>query len=580
MRGALPALLLLALLAHGAGLRNGFVYDDHRFVDSNPRLATATWGELLLDPATHTADSDRDVWRPLRALSHRFDLSRGLGPFGFHLHSLLLHLAGVAAGWWLLRRWLPAPADAPALLGAMLLAVHPLGVEVVGWVSSRGDQYALLFGLLALLAALRAAEAGRAARLAWLAAAGLLALLAFLGKESAGWVPLVAALGWRRLGRPRAVAVASLAAGSLVGLCLRQLAMQGLSPTQTLPHGGGALAQAGWALYGTGMTLAHVAWPARLSVDYVQQAWLAGPPVWLRPFSLLAAAAVVVAFGCRRRAPVAALLLGWALVAWLPSSSLLVTLRSLVNDRGAYPLLLPLGALAGLPLAARPRAAAVAALALALALLPVTVRRTQDFHDDASLWSATLQAQPASVLAHLGLAQQAARSDRGRQGELLERAVELAAPGSRQAALALAARGDWLLRVARRPEDAVDPLQRGLRLLRARRERAWPLPEEAPTVASLAEALLLSGRPDEADALLVFALAEQPGSLALQLQRAGLALHRFEHDGEHAALHVAGAALRAAAALDPAHPLVEALGRRLQGHLDDARPAADAPQPP
>jgi hypothetical protein len=580
VRGALPALVLLVLLAHGVGLRNGFVYDDHRFVDSNPRLATASWAELLLDPATHTADSDRDVWRPLRALSHRFDLSRGLGPFGFHLHSLLLHLAVVAAGWWLLRLWLPAPADAPALLGAVLLAVHPLGVEVVGWVSSRGDQYALLFGLLALVSALRAADASRLARPAWLGAAGVLALLAFLGKESAGWVPLVAALGWRRLGRPRAATVVSLAAGSLAGLVLRQFAMHGLSPTQTLPHGGGALPQAGWALYGTGLTLAHVAWPARLSVDYVQSAWLAGPPVWLRPFSLLAAVAIALAFGCRRRAPVATLLLGWALLAWLPSSSLLVTLRSLVNDRGAYPLLLPLGALAGLPLAGRPRAAALAGLALAVALLPMTMRRTQDFHDDASLWSATLRAQPASVLAHLGLAQQAARSDRGRQGDLLQRAVELAAPGSRQEALALAARGDWLLRVARRPEDAVHPLQRALRQLRAGRERPWPLPEEAPTVASLAEALLLVGRPAESDALLVSALAEQPGSLALQLQRAGLALHRFEHDGDHAALHVAGAALRAATALDPDHPVVEALGRRLQGHVQDAGPAGDPPPPP
>jgi hypothetical protein len=576
----LPAVLLLALLAHGAGLRNGFVYDDHRFVESNPRLASATWSELLLDPATHTADSDRDVWRPLRALSHRLDLSRGLGAFGFHLHSVLLHLAAVAAGWLLLRRWLPPPADAPALLGAALLAIHPLGVEVVGWISSRGDQVALLAGLLALLAALRAGEHGRpAARAAWLAAAGALAFLAFLGKESAGWVPLVAALGWRRLGRPRVAAVVSLAAGVVAGLALRQVAMDGLSPSQTLPHGGGWLAQAGWALYGTGLTLAHAAWPDGLSVDYVQQSWLAGPPVWVRPWTLLAVAAVLLACLARRRAPVATLLLGWALLAWLPSSSLLVTLRSLVNDRGAYPLLLPLGALAGLPLASRPRLAALGCLLLAMALVPASVRRTQAFHDDASLWSATLEAQPASVMAHLGLAREAARGDREQQGRLLQRAVELAAPGSRQEALALCARGDWLLRVARRPDEAVDPLQRGLRQLRAWRERAWPLPEEAPTVASLAEALLLCGRAQESDAVLVAALAEQPASLALQIQRAGLALHRFEQDGDHGALHVAGAAWRAAAALDARHPLVEALGRRLASHRDQALPDALPPAP-
>ncbi len=581
MKRGLAALLLLALLAHGAGLRNGFVYDDHRFVDHNPRLATATLGELLLDPATHTADSDRDVWRPLRALAHHLDLSRRLGPFAFHLHSLLAHLATIAAGWLLLRRLLPPPSEAPALLGATVLAAHPLGVEVVGWISSRGDQYALLFGLLALLAALRAGEAPRAAaRAGWLAAAGALAFMALLGKESAGWVPLVAALAWRRLGRPRGAAVASLAAGIAAGLVLRQVAMQGLSPVQTLPHGGGPLAQAGWALYGTGLTLAHVACPAQLSVDYVQQSWIAGPPVWVRPWTLLALAAVAATWLARRRAPAAALLLGWALLAWLPSSSLLVTLRSLVNDRGAYPLLLPLGALAGLPLAGRPRMAGAAALVLAVAMLPICVRRTQDFHADASLWSATLRVQPASVTAHLGLAQQAAHGDRDEQGRLLQRAVEVAAPGSRLEALALAAHGDWLLRVARKPTAAIDPLQRGLRQLRAWRERAWPAPEEAPTVAALAEALLLCGRAAEADQLLVSALAEQPGSLALHVQRTGLLLYRFEQGGEHQALHVAGAAWRAAAALDAGHPLVVALGSRLATHVAADSADADPPAEP
>ena len=70
---ALAALVGLALLAHGLGLRNGFVYDDHRFVQNNPALAGASVRQLLLDPAAQTSDSDRDVYRPLRALGHALD---------------------------------------------------------------------------------------------------------------------------------------------------------------------------------------------------------------------------------------------------------------------------------------------------------------------------------------------------------------------------------------------------------------------------------------------------------------------------------------------------------------------------
>jgi len=573
----LAALLLAALLAHGAGLRNGFVYDDHRFVTGNARLAGASLSELVLDPSTQTADSDRDVWRPLRALSHRFDLSRGLGPFGFHLHSLLLHLATVGAGWLLLRRLLPEPSEVPALLGALLLAVHPLGVEVVGWISSRGDQYALLLGLLAWLAALRAGDAaGRAARAGWLAAAAGGACLAFLGKESALWVPLAALLAARGLGRPRLPGVAALVLGIAAGFALRHVALGGLSPVQTAPHGGGLLAQAGWALYGTGRTLAHVAWPAGLSIEYEQSAWADGPPVWVRPWTLLALGVLAAALALRRRAPVAACLAGCALLAWLPSSSLLVTLRSLVNDRGAYPLLLPCGALLGLALARHPRAGRLAAVALALVLVPLAARRTADFRDDASLWSATLRVEPRSARAWLGLAHVAGATDREQQGRFLAQAVAVAAPGSRQAGVALAAHGDWLLRVARRPDEAVAPLEQALRLLAAWRDRAWPLPEEAPAAAALAEALTLTGRHAEGDRVLLAALSAQPGSVPLLLQRAGLALYEFEQRKEPHALHVAAASWRQAAELAPDDPLVAGLGQRLQRHVPPPASAGDA----
>ena len=574
MSRSLLAVLLLALLAHGAGLRNGYVYDDHRFINNNQRLSEAGLRDVLLDVSTHTADSDRDVWRPLRVLGHQLDLATGLGPFAFHAHSLLAHVAAVALGWLLLRRLLPGDSQAPALLGATLLAVHPLGVEAVGFLSSRGDEYALAAGCAALLAALRYGDAmSGAARAAWLAAAAGCAFLALLGKESAVWVPLLGLLAWRLLGRPKLLPVLATGAGIAAGFVLRQAALAGLSPAQTVPHGGDAVAQAGWALYGTGLTLAHAAWPVALSVDYVQDTWADGITPWLRPLALLALCVLVLAFALRRRQPAVTLLLGWVLLAWLPSSSLLVTLHSLVNDRGAYPLLLPLGALLGLPLVGRPRLAAGAALALAAVLVPLCVARTADFHDDASLWAATARVQPRSVRAHLGLAQVAAASDRMAQGRELEEAVHVARQGSRLEGLAQSAWGDWLLRVAGQPEQALPALQRAAQLLRAWRDRPWPQPEEAPTAASLAEALTLLGRHAEGDQVLVAAIAEQPQVLALHVQRAGLALWCWEHEHDADARRLAVAELRAAHEHAPDDPIVQQLILRAAQSLPAPAPA-------
>jgi hypothetical protein len=577
VRHALLLVLLAALVAHGVGLRGGFVYDDHRFIEANSRLAAADLAGLL-DPGTQTSDSDRDVWRPLRALGHRLDLQTGLGPFAFHLHSLAAHLAAVALGWLLLRRLLPEPSEAPALLGAMLLAVHPLAVEVVGWASSRGDLYAVAFGFAALLAALQHGRAeGRGVRAAWLVGAGLLAFLAFLGKESAAWVPLVALLARRLLGRPAWRAVLALGLGVAAGLLLRQWSMAGISPVQTAAHGG-PVERVAWSLYGTGLTLAHALWPAGLSVDYVQDQWIHGTSAWLRGWTLLGAAAVAGAVLLRKRWPLAAFLLSWVLLAWLPSSSLLVTLRMLVNDRGAYPLLLPLGALAGVLLLRRPAAALAAAVGLAVLLVPLTVARTQAFHDDASLWLATLRAQPRSVTAVLGLAYVVGRTDRQEQGRLLQQAVALAPPGGLQSGIAGAQFGEWLLRVADKPEQAEPVLRQSVQLLRNWRDRSWPRNEEGPAVAALAEALTRLGRHDEADALLLRAVAEQPKNAMLLVQRSGLAIYCWQREHGEEDLQIAVESWRAADRLAPDDAVVQALGRRIDQEIATKAPVATEPQ--
>ena len=207
------AVALAAFLAHAGSLAGGFVYDDHRFVEENPAIRTLEDpGRFFTDPSTASAEAgvEPDVYRPLRTLD--FALAHaafGKRPAYWHLMNALLHAANAALVLLLLRRMfdragpgapgLPAPpaagrVPAPAVLGALVFAVHPVTSEAVAWVSSRGDLLALLLVLLALEAAARRGALRTVV-------ATVLVALACLAKESA--VIAFALLPLRDLALPR-----------------------------------------------------------------------------------------------------------------------------------------------------------------------------------------------------------------------------------------------------------------------------------------------------------------------------------------------------------------------------------------
>jgi len=584
-RHALPALILAALWAHLGGLANGFVYDDHRFVEANGALQHLTVTEALTNPATHTADRDRDVYRPLRALGHAFDLRRwGPDPFGFHLHSLLVHLANVVLAWLVLRRMFPRARSALAICGAGLLAVHPLGAEVVDWISSRGDLYAVFFSLSALWVACRP-------RLWSALPVAVLACLAVLGKESAAVLPLVAG-GYLWLTsdstgehepKPtllRWSGVASLTVGVVVALWLRQQALAGLTPVQTPPHGGSASSQVGWSLYGLTRSLELVVLPLGLSVDHPQDLWAEGWPVGLRPrtllgLTLLAAPVVALFRGLRTRAW---FLAGWAVLAWLPSGSLVVTLRSLVTDRALYPMLIPLGALLGMGLAALTarsrRPGLMAGLALALVFGTVTQERVRVFRSDESLWQDVLAHNPRSVQSRLGLAMVAEQPEQ--VGPLLQEAVAVSVPGSKLEAAALARLGDHLLRRERRVADAVQVLERALEALERWAILERPGSDLPATEASLALACTLQGDYERAEAVLARAIARDGDPLMLMIQRLAVRQLRWQQeDGSAEANALVDAAMDELLRVAPDHPTIAALVAQRQS--TEALPTDSSP---
>jgi tetratricopeptide (TPR) repeat protein len=425
------AAALLALLPHLPGLANGFVYDDFRFIAENPGVATlADPAGLLFDPARASTPVDHDIWRPLRTLGFALQHAAGGGSaWIFHATSLALFalLVRLLAALW--RRVAGFPA-AVAAAAALLFAVHPVTVESVAWASSQGDLLAAIGVVAALLLARRRP---------WVCTA--VVLMALLGKESAsplaGGLALLwwhdrndaAATGSPELergsqagsGRVRGatvVAAGLLTVGWLVArqqLLEREIDLSGSGLAQRSAPFVERLAE---SLRTFLFALRLIAWPWPLSIDH--DAATFSPAALFGSAGLVLAAlaligAVLVTLLARRGEMRSRLLLplGFALLFHLPTSGLLVALKSPTAERF---LLLPLaGIVAAVTLLAarvagtraedgRPRARRLRVLlcSVALPLALVTARRTADFRDDATLWHAELAHHPTSRQALLG----------------------------------------------------------------------------------------------------------------------------------------------------------------------------------
>jgi tetratricopeptide (TPR) repeat protein len=193
---ALAALLVGVVLAiFVPHLGNGFVWDDHGFLEQNP----AVTGE---DP--WTAAFTRDAWyahaeampgrvlyyRPLLVLAARGLWALGGGaPAPFHAAAVLFHLAAVA----LLFALLVDLGSSRRFAGgaAALFAVHPLVGEVTYWASALGEPLSLALLLAALLAVRRGRAAAGGRRPLLLGIAALAAFGALLAKETGLVVPVL-----------------------------------------------------------------------------------------------------------------------------------------------------------------------------------------------------------------------------------------------------------------------------------------------------------------------------------------------------------------------------------------------------
>ena len=368
----------LALAAHLTSLGGQFLFDDSRFILENQAVHELTATGIVSyfsDPTTAATIGGDNIYRPLRTLDFAIDWAvSGGSPWFFHLRNVLYHALGAVMVLLFLRRLIPANA---ALWGAALFAIHPVHVESVAFISSRGDLLLLPLFLGALIFHMK----GR------LAPTCVLLVLSLLAKETAA-VFVVAALlvdlfRRERIRWPRFVVYAAIT-GVYVLLWLALTGRGGVGMVGQSPFWLGG-SRAGAALTAVKALVYYVkllVLPVELVLDYYVPA-RAGIDAGAVMSLILLAGIVAIAIRASRASRFA---LSWGLVTLLPVLGVIVPMNVPTSERF---LLLPAVGFclwAG-GLLARTRLRFVV-LACMFAL---TVQRTLDWRNEDTLWQSTLE---------------------------------------------------------------------------------------------------------------------------------------------------------------------------------------------
>jgi len=515
-------LVLIVAIAYIPALDAGFVWDDDSYILNNPHL--------------RSVEGLRAIWLEPGATTQYYPLVHtmfwveyhlwGLQPFGYHLVNILLHGAGAATLFLLLRR-LGVPG---AWFAAGLFALHPVHVESVAWVTERKNVLSGLFYFLSLSAFFRFAPPGgtETGRRRFYLLALLLFLFALLSKTVTATLPAaVLLLVWWKGGSIRRRDWAAMAPFLLVGIAAGLhtarierdvLGAEGEAFALSLASRFLIAGKAFW------FYLSKLAWPAKLTFIYPR--WDvegAGAGAFLFPAGALLLIALL--WGARRRAgrgPLAALLFfGGTLLPALGFVNVYPFRFSFVADHFQHlasigPIVLfaaVLARLLGRGRGARARAGRIAALLLLFLLAALTWRQCHVYSDLETLWRDTIEKNPGAWMARVNLGQ--LLSSEGRTEEAIEQYREALRirpeydKAHNNLGLALQARGDR--------DGAIEHFREALRIN----------PRSVSALSNLGLALLAEGETEEAidrfmDALTIRPVApELHTNLAVALARVG-----------------------------------------------------------
>jgi hypothetical protein len=472
---AASVLAVICLAAYWNSFRAPFLLDNGAIILKDPRLRSVDWQSVWDIFTRHYwwPVFESRLFRPVITLSYWLNysiLGNGENPLGYHAVNLLLHWVNGVLAFSLVRAITRRPVA--ALAAAVVLVVHPLTVESVTNVVGRADLLAgmsVVGGLMLYRQTLMSAGGRSAAALAGL---GATCLAGVFCKESAVVLPGVMLLHdvafrtngamskaaavrrWLTRAWPAyaVVLVALVVLAWARWMLFRHSPLSGEHGTDNLiaiaPVWTGAMT----AVKVAGYYLALTVWPARLSCDYSYNAvTLFGGTLssgqdlhaWLALAALIGLAAGSALAWRRDRAVF--FFLGFAAVAFLPTSNMLFPIGTIMAERLVYLPLLGLAAAASLVLAALRRrvlglvpdgasrglevAWTIAAVAWLAALGARTVVRNGDWTSGQRLWTSSARAAPDSIRVIRGLAAAAMASDPA--GGRVDEALEIASRGLR-----------------------------------------------------------------------------------------------------------------------------------------------------
>ena len=306
---AVGGLLLLVLVVFASTFTFQFVSDDHRQIQ-NAEVSAHPLTDALTRPVAE------NFYRPVFKLYLAFGRSvTGANPQGWHMLSVLMHaLATLMAFIFCRIIGLTRPG---ALLAAAIMAVHPVHVESVAWISGVTDPLLAIFFLGSLIGFIRWRQGSRTRWLLLCLGSGALALLS---KETA--VMLAPAMllleltllrgNLSELKRPSWLPFAATVLMTLVYLMVRMAVLRGFS------HQWNEMTFAQMALtWPTVLVqyLRHIVWPFQLSFYYdIEPVTSIGSSTFIVPAAILGALIVIAAISLWR----AHVRLLWFAAWWFP----------------------------------------------------------------------------------------------------------------------------------------------------------------------------------------------------------------------------------------------------------------------
>jgi len=428
-------LVIVGLLAYHNSFRDGFVFDDERYIVKNPRI------QQLWPPWEIITESSRPV--VLLSLAANYALG-GLNPWGYHLFNVAVHILAALTLYAVVRRTfatgvLPSDWDesAPWLAGmvSLIWLVHPLQTESVTYVIQRGESLMGLFYLLTLYCAIRGSGLSRSRW--WQVGAVACCALGMATKPVMVTAPVVVLLydrvflarSWHAVVEQRWRLHAGLAA---TWLTLPLLLANGSSEWKhSAGFGFGGMSSLQYALTQPGVILHYLRlafWPRPLCFDYGwQYGWPAAQSIGDALPALIVLGGLLVATAWAWRHKPALGFLGVCFFVLLAPTSSFVPVADLVVEHRMY---LPLAAVVVVVIVGvfalernlvragrntRRMLEWVAGGTIVLLLTALTIQRNRDYRSDLAIWQDTVAKCPDNPRAHHNLGMELGRAGRNRE---------------------------------------------------------------------------------------------------------------------------------------------------------------------